>query len=115
MEDTRPRTSTPGPLICDTDLITIRIWSEEKYGRCDPWIVRQTEQRHYDLWLLCRPDIPWEQDPLRENPLDRDRLFERYEELLRLLRKPYVIIAGDRDKRLKTATDAIRNMMIRRS
>ena len=25
-------------LVCDTDLLVILIWSEFKYGRCDPWI-----------------------------------------------------------------------------
>jgi len=94
-------------LVCDTDLITIRIWSEEKYGPCDPWIARQSEGRHYDLWMLCMPDIPWEADPLRENPHDRDRLFTMYRDTLDRLQKPYVIIAGDREERVATATAAI--------
>ncbi|MDB2444578.1 ATP-binding protein, partial [Gammaproteobacteria bacterium] len=25
-------------IICDTDLLVIMIWSEFKYGTCDPWI-----------------------------------------------------------------------------
>ncbi|HRH36931.1 MAG TPA: ATP-binding protein [Flavobacteriales bacterium] len=96
-----------GAMVCDTDMITIRIWSEEKYGRCDPWIIKQTEERHYDLWLLCKPDIPWKADPLRENPHDRDRLFDVYESLLKWLEKPYVIISGSRSHRLKEAVKAI--------
>lgn len=96
-----------GIVICDTDLITIRVWSEEKYGRCDPWIMEQSEKRRYDLWLLCAPDMPWEPDPLRENPHDRDRLFQVYLTMLEELRKPYAIIAGDRQARLLDALDAI--------
>ncbi|MBK9149453.1 MAG: ATP-binding protein [Flavobacteriales bacterium] len=94
-------------LICDTDLLTIRIWSEEKYDRCDPWIREQSEQRQYDLWLLCTPDIPWEPDPLRENPHDRDRLFGVYQAMLEQLRKPYIILSGDRQLRLRTAIEAM--------
>ncbi|MEO5585634.1 MAG: ATP-binding protein [Flavobacteriales bacterium] len=94
-------------LICDTDLVTIRIWGEEKYGRSDPWVVQQTEERSYDLWLLCRPDIPWVYDPQRENPHDRDRLFAVYEQTLKALGKPYVIIAGGREERLRQAKAAI--------
>ncbi|MEO7080009.1 MAG: ATP-binding protein [Flavobacteriales bacterium] len=94
-------------LICDTDLITIRIWGEEKYGSSDPWIVQQTEERAYDLWLLCRPDIPWVYDPQRENPHDRDRLFAVYETTLKKLGKPYVIIEGDREERLRQAKAAV--------
>lgn len=95
-----------GRLICDTDLLTIRIWSEEKYGRCDPWIVQQTEERHYDHWLLCKPDILWEPDPQRENPYDRDRLFHRYEALLLQMGKPFSVIEGHQDKRMRAAMAA---------
>lgn len=94
-------------LFCDTDLITIRIWGEEKFGRSDPWIVEQTEARHYDLWLLCSPDMPWEPDPLRENPHDRERLFDVYERTLQQLRKPYVIIRGPHEERMRTAMGII--------
>jgi len=90
-------------LVIDTDLITIRIWGEEKYGRSDPWIVERTEQRPYDLWLLCAPDMPWEADPLRENPHDRDRLFEVYERTLLKLGKPYVVLGGTQVERLRRA------------
>jgi nicotinamide riboside kinase len=94
-------------LLCDTDMITVRIWSEEKYGRCDPELVRLTEEWTYDHWLLCRPDIPWEPDPLRENPHDRDRLFTVYETLLKTLGKPYSIIDGDPTQRMRKATALI--------
>lgn len=96
----------PGPrhVVCDTDLITIRIWSEEKYGRCDAWIAAQTEQRPYDHWLLCSPEgIAWEPDPLRENPGDRERLFQRHIALLDSLGKPYTVLLGDRQARLDLA------------
>lgn len=94
-------------LFCDTDLITIRIWGEEKYGRSDPWIMQQTESRRYDLWLLCAPDMPWEPDPLRENPHDRDRLFEMYERTLNQLAKPYAIVRGAHEERMRGAMKAI--------
>jgi nicotinamide riboside kinase len=28
----------PEKIICDTDLLVIMIWSEVRYGHCDPWI-----------------------------------------------------------------------------
>ena len=94
-------------VVCDTDMLTIRIWSEEKFGRCDPWIIEASEHRPYDLCLLCRPDIPWEPDPLRENPHDRDRLFNVYEAMLKELGKPFVVIGGTPKERLGHALDAI--------
>ena len=108
LSEERLMADRPELLVCDTDLITIRIWSEEKYGRCDPWIGEQSEKREYDLWLLCSPEgIPWEPDPLRENPHDRDRLFQVYMEMLEKLSKPFVIVHGGRDVRLKAALKAI--------
>lgn len=93
-----------GPILfCDSDMVTIRIWSEEKFGGCDPRILRLAETRHYDHWLLCRPDLPWEPDPLRENPHDRDRLFTVYERMLGRLGRPYSIIEGDRIQRVEMA------------
>lgn len=94
-------------IFCDTDMITIRIWSEEVFGRCAPELIALSEQRHYDHWLLCRPDIPWESDPLRENPHDRDRLFDVYEAMLKELGKPYTIIEGEREQRLAAAVKAV--------
>ena len=44
-------------LFCDTELIVTKIWSEVKYGICDPWILGEIESRKYDLYLLCYIDI----------------------------------------------------------
>ncbi len=98
-------------LICDTDMITVRIWSHEKYGRCHPAIEQLARDVQYDLWLLCSPDMPWEPDPLRENPNDRDRLFSVYEAALRELGKPYVVVAGSRSERLVRATAAVDRLL----
>ena len=96
---------TGPPLVfCDTDIITIRIWSEEVYGRCHPLIKQLANNVAFDHWFLCRPDMPWEPDPLRENPQDRDRLFTVYEDMLKRLKKPYTIIEGDHGARMRTAT-----------
>lgn len=98
-------------LICDTDMITVRIWSQEKFGRCHPTIEQLARDVHYDLWLLCSPDIPWEPDPLRENPLDRDRLFAVYEAALIELGKPYAVVAGTRSERMNRASDAVDRLL----
>lgn len=65
-------------LFSDTGLEVIRIWSLEKYGNVDQKILDLEEQQNYDLILLCKPNIPWEYDELRENESDRDRLYEHY-------------------------------------
>ena len=80
----------------DTDLITIKIWSEYKYGRCDNWILDQIEKQKTEkrFYLLCRPDIPWQPDKQRENPCDRETIFEIYKEELEYLGHKYFIVEG---------------------
>lgn len=92
-------------LLCDTSLLVIKIWSDYRYGRCHPWIAQQWAQRPVDHYLLCRPDLPWESDPQRENPHNRDELFHRYQQALHT--RPYTIVEGPRDHRLRVAIEAI--------
>lgn len=95
------------PIFYDTDILNYKIWSQEKYGRVHPEIERLVRALKYDLRLLCRPDIPWEPDPLRENPHDRDRLFDIWERELKVLGAPYVIIEGDHEQRVRKAVDVV--------
>jgi len=83
-----------GLQLLDTDLITIKIWSEYKYGRCDKWILDQIEKQKTEkrFYLLCSPDIPWQADKQRENPNDREELFEIYKQELNDLGHKYFIV-----------------------
>ena len=82
--------------LLDTDLITIKIWSNYKYGNCEKWIIKQIEKQKSEkrIYLLCKPDIPWQADPLRENPTDREELFEIYKQELENLGLTYFIVEG---------------------
>lgn len=95
------------PVFYDTDTLNIRIWSQEKYGRVHPEIDRSVQETRYTWRLLCRPDIPWEPDPFRENPHDRDRLFEIWQRELKALSLPYTIIEGTHEQRMRTATNLV--------
>ena len=82
--------------LLDTDLITIKIWSEYKYGNCDKWILEQIkkEKKEKRFYLLCRPDIPWEADRQRENPKDKEKLFKIYKKELENLGHDYFVVEG---------------------
>ena len=81
----------------DTDLITIKIWSKYKYGSCDKWILNQIEKQKSEnrFYLLCSPDIPWQADPQRENPNDREEFFEIYKKEIGSLGHDYFIVEGE--------------------
>lgn len=97
-------------LFCDTALIVPKIWSEVAYGSCPEWIENQIINRHYNLYLLMRPDIVWRPDPQREHPHLRNELFELYENALQKIDTPYVIIEGVYEQRLQIASQAIDNL-----
>ena len=84
--------------LLDTDLITIKIWSQYKYGSCDKWILYQIEKQKSEnrFYLLCKPDIPWQEDVQRETPHEREELFEIYKKELEHLGHNYFIIEGER-------------------
>ena len=84
-------------IICDTDLLTIKIWSEYKFGKCDSWILDKinTQKKEQRIYLLCKPDLKWEYDPQRENELDRDKIFNIYKKELKNLEHKFWIIEGD--------------------
>lgn len=97
----------PSHVVCDTDLMVIRIWSLEKYQRLAPDLEQVITQSLAQprLFLLCSPDMPWEPDPLRENPGDRWRLFDRYRHTLDTLALPYLTLCGPHPERLQQVLD----------
>jgi nicotinamide riboside kinase len=97
-------------LICDTSLEVIRVWSEWKFKSCDDFIIDNASNRTPDLFLLLSPDLPWQPDPLRENPDDRDELFAYYQKTLSECDAKVVIISGTRNKRIASAINAIESI-----
>lgn len=94
-------------LFLDTSLEVIKIWSEVRFEKCDPWITENNCQRKHDLYLLCRPDLPWEFDPQRENPNDREMLFQKYISELKNMGVDFFEIYGTGEKRLENAINTV--------
>ena len=88
-------------IILDTDLITIKIWSEYKYGICDNWVLKQIikQKKENRIYILCKPDLPWHADPLREHPNNRNQIFKIYQSELKKLGYKYYICKGEKNKR----------------
>ncbi|MDW8330616.1 MAG: ATP-binding protein [Cyclobacteriaceae bacterium] len=103
---------TANLLICDTNLLVIKIWSEFKYGTCHPEILHHLHNRHYDLHLLTHPDVPWQDDPQREHPDKRDLLFSIYKSEINKLNVRYEEIFGPTEERMKRATLAIDSILL---
>jgi NadR type nicotinamide-nucleotide adenylyltransferase len=94
-------------LFCDTELIVIKIWLEYKYNKVPDWIEEEIKKRQYDLILLCDIDIPWEPDPLRENPDLRKFFFDWFVKEIKANQFKYIVISGSEKQRLESAIIAI--------
>ena len=96
-----------GMVICDTDLIVIKIWSQVKYGSVDPRIEKLISDSFPRVYLLTKPDLAWEPDPQRENPVDRDWLFDLYEKELKTSSSRYETVGGSGPDRMRNATEGV--------
>ena len=94
------KTSKNTLLISDTEMAVMLIWSQEKFKEVSPTIQSYWESQDFDHLFLCAPDIPWEADKLRENPLDRERLLVLYEVVLENSKKPFTILKGTIEQRI---------------
>ena len=95
-------------LICDTDLLETKVYSEEYYGGfVDEKLNKASEENQYDLYLLTYVDTPWEEDDLRDRPGRRLVMFTAFENALKKNQKNYILLKGDKETRLKVATAAI--------
>lgn len=101
------KVQNPNFLICDTDLLTLKIWSKYKYGSCDKFILNSLKSNVPDLYLLCDIDLPWEFDKQRENPNNREELFYIYENEIKKMNVHYKIISGKGKERFKNALDIL--------
>lgn len=99
-------------IICDTSLEVIKIWSEYRYKFCDPFILQMLKQSLPDLYLLMKPDLPWEPDPLRENPNDREDLYQLYLEEIKALGIPYFEISGTGEERYTLGESIVEKFLI---
>ena len=94
--------------VADTEMTVMKIWSEYRYQHVSMKILEACEMQIFDHYFLCAPDIPWESDPLRENPTNRQELFELYEAELKKMNRPFTVLKGslkDRENVVKVTLE----------
>jgi NadR type nicotinamide-nucleotide adenylyltransferase len=96
-------------LFIDTDMYVMKVWCEFVFGKCHQWILDRIAERQYDLYLLCKPDLPWVKDDLREYPDESNRLklYHLYKDLLVNQYTPWEEISGSYEERLQKAIEAV--------
>ncbi|WP_371132983.1 AAA family ATPase [Lutibacter sp.] len=91
-------------LICDTDLLETKVYSEEYYGGfVEPELEKAAVKNTYDLYLLTYIDTPWEEDDLRDRPGLRLKMFNAFENTLKKYNRPYILLRGNKETRFENA------------
>lgn len=100
-------------IICDTDLLTTKVYSEAYYnGWCPELLHKMALQNKYDLYLLTYIDTPWTEDNLRDRPEAREEMFELFKSALDKHNKPYLLVKGSVEDRITQATRAINKLLV---
>ncbi|WP_299102335.1 ATP-binding protein [uncultured Winogradskyella sp.] len=103
---------TNSVLICDTDLLETKVYSEAYYlGTCDPILDTYALKNSYDLYFLTYIDTPWEADDLRDKPNERERMFKAFQSALEMHNRPYILLKGNKKERLELATKHIDKLL----
>lgn len=102
-------TRCSGGVVTDTGQVVLRVWSQWKYGIVSEQLEAVLGQFKTDLFILCKPDIPWEFDPLRESMTDRDALYSMYEEYILQSGVPHLVAEGRGDGRHLSVLERMRS------
>jgi NadR type nicotinamide-nucleotide adenylyltransferase len=93
-------------LFCDTAPLVTRCYSRALFDRVDPELDRLC-QRAYGLYVLCAPDIPFEQDGTRRDDGFRHAQHQYYVTELEQRRVPYVLASGSVRDRVEQVVGTI--------
>ncbi len=91
----------------DTFLIITKVWFQEVFACCPKWLHEAILECSVDFALLCVPDLPWEEDGVRENRDKREYLFECYKNELNYYGIPFATVQGEGDLRIQNALDRL--------
>jgi NadR type nicotinamide-nucleotide adenylyltransferase len=90
-------------LFCDTEILSIKVWQEIKYGKAHPQLDEWYKNQPYHFYFLLQPDLPYQPDPLRESPspADRQAIFAHFQHYLDQHGHSYCIISGKTKNRIE--------------
>jgi NadR type nicotinamide-nucleotide adenylyltransferase len=99
-------------LICDTNLLELKVYSEYYYdGFCPSEVKTEATKDNYSIYLLTYVDTPWEADDLRDRPNNREEMFRIFEAELKKQRFPYKILKGNEKERFENAVKIIDELL----
>ncbi|MDQ3049264.1 MAG: AAA family ATPase [Bacteroidota bacterium] len=98
-------------LFTDTEFLMAKVWCENAFHTSPPLIEAMILNHPYDFYLLTAPDLPWEFDPLRENPGKGEFFFNWYKRLLDEKKLDYGIVTGNGLHRTRNAISLLEKFL----
>ncbi len=103
----RQVSKSPNLLICDTDVLETKVYSEAYYGKTPAWLLRELPWHYADFYLLTNIDLPWQPDGIRDRPDDREAMHQRFKTELTSRTLAFQEISGSEPERLRQAIRAL--------
>jgi NadR type nicotinamide-nucleotide adenylyltransferase len=98
-------------LICDTDLTSLWLWAERRFGCCPDWIVEQARKRAADLFLVLATDGPSSGGSAFDTTQKREAFGQRCQEVLLSEGKRFVVLHGSWSERLDVAERTVGELL----
>lgn len=94
-------------LICDTDAFATSVWHERYMEIRSKAVEEIADKTSHTLYILTGDEIPFVQDGTRDGEHIRHWMHNRFMERLTETRRPFIVVRGSREERLKQAIEAI--------
>ncbi|MNN65231.1 hypothetical protein D3C81_1807160 [compost metagenome] len=91
--------------------MTVKIWSDHLFNHTPKEVTDKIQQHPYDLYLLMDIDLPWQDDPLRDFPEQREHFMEIWKTELEAVGGQYRIISGEGQQRLVNGLTAVNDFL----
>ena len=95
-------------LLCDTSAWQVAAWNSYYLGSSSTQVVKLAQSRSYDLICLCRPDIPFVQDGVRDGPQSREAVYQLLTTLLTHTGLSFLDLSGDLQARTSIVLNALK-------
>ncbi len=94
-------------LFSDSEILNYHVWMLDVFNRSPQWVNDKIIEDEYDLYLLTKADIPFVDDPVRENPHRREYFYDWYKSELKKRNFNFEIVEGTGHQRLSNAIEII--------
>jgi HTH-type transcriptional regulator, transcriptional repressor of NAD biosynthesis genes len=97
-------------VIADTDAFATSVWHERYMGDMSEVVETIANSSPHDLYILTGDEIPFEQDGTRDGEHIRHDMHARFEEKLKETGRPYILVRGSKEERMKRAIEEIEQL-----